>query len=61
MPAVFLTRMKDAPPSARPRGSADVQTDFLPIDEEGGGSGVWWLLVALLAGLAGAIYYWMRP
>ena len=50
----------DAPPSARPRASADVQADLLPIEEEGGGSGVWWLLVALLAGLAGAIYYWMR-
>jgi serine/threonine protein kinase len=34
--------------------------ELLPIEEERGGSGLWWLLAALGAGVATAIFYWMR-
>ncbi len=34
--------------------------DMLPIEEERGGWGLWWLLAALGGGMAAAGYYWMR-
>lgn len=39
---------------------ADVRTDLFPIEEERGGSGLWWLLAALGSGTAAAVYYWLR-
>jgi serine/threonine protein kinase len=41
-------------------GPAGPRTELLPIEEERGGSGLWWLLAALGTGMAAAIYYWVR-
>ena len=40
--------------------TAERRTDILPIEEERGGAGLWWLLGALGAGIAAAIYNWLR-
>ena len=48
---------------APPRTAAHVPQragDLLPLEEERGGSGMWWLLGALGAAMAATIYYWMR-
>jgi serine/threonine-protein kinase len=44
-------------PSARPAAS---RGDVLHLEEERGGGGLWWLLALLGAGMAGAIFYWLR-
>ena len=36
------------------------RTDLLPIEEDNGGSGLWWLVCALGAGMAAAVYFWSR-
>jgi serine/threonine-protein kinase len=36
------------------------QPDILPIEEERGGSGLWWLLAGLGAAMAAAIYFWIK-
>ena len=47
----------DADVPARP---PDRRSDLLPIEEERGGSGLWWLLGALGAGMGAAVYFWLR-
>lgn len=47
----------DAPPGKAQ--AAEQRTDLLPIEEERGGSGLWWILAALGAGTAAAVYYWL--
>jgi eukaryotic-like serine/threonine-protein kinase len=36
------------------------RTELLPLIEERGGGALWWLLAALGAGLAAAVYYWIK-
>ena len=36
------------------------RNELLPLDEDRGGSGVWWLLAVLGSGLVAALYYWLR-
>jgi serine/threonine-protein kinase len=43
-----------------PSRPAAQSPDILPIEEERGDAGLWWLLAALGAGIAAAFYYWMR-
>jgi eukaryotic-like serine/threonine-protein kinase len=38
----------------------DRRGDLLPIEEERGGTGLWWLLLALGAGMGAAVYFWLR-
>ncbi|MGH9369960.1 MAG: serine/threonine-protein kinase [Vicinamibacterales bacterium] len=47
-------------PYALAPNPAQRRSDILPIEEERGGSGLWWLLGVLGAGMAAAVYYWMR-
>jgi serine/threonine-protein kinase len=50
----------DEPQARRTARPASPRNDVLHIEEERGGSGLWWLLAALGAGMAGAVYYWVR-
>jgi hypothetical protein len=34
--------------------------DLLPLEEERGGAGLWWLLALLGAGVGAALYYFVR-
>jgi serine/threonine-protein kinase len=54
----LLDAAADEPPIALPRPAERIP-DVLPIEEERGG-GIWWLLGALAAGVAGAVYFWLR-
>lgn len=47
------------PAVARPR-APQRPADILPIEEERGASGLWWILVALLATLGVVLYLWLR-
>jgi serine/threonine protein kinase len=42
------------------RGSSERRNDVFPIEEERGGASLWWLLASLGAGIAAALYYWLR-
>ena len=34
--------------------------DLLPLDDDRGGLGVWWIVGALGAGLAATVYFWLK-
>jgi serine/threonine-protein kinase len=36
------------------------RSDLLPIEDERGGWGVWWVILVLGAAFGGAVYYWLR-
>lgn len=52
--------LEDREPAARDaaRPSAE-DAGLIPLEEERGGSGVWWLLAALAAAMGAAIYFWV--
>ena len=39
---------------------AKKRSDLLPLEEDRGGLGVWWIVAALGAGLAATVYYWLK-
>jgi eukaryotic-like serine/threonine-protein kinase len=47
------------PAVARPR-APQRQSDILPLEEERGTSGLWWILAALLVALGAVIFWWLR-
>lgn len=51
---------READPRSTASRTAERRTDILPIEEERGGAGLWWLLGALGAGIAAAIFNWLR-
>jgi hypothetical protein len=34
--------------------------DLLPLDDDRGGLGVWWIVAALSGGLAATVYFWLK-
>jgi hypothetical protein len=51
---------RETDPHSTASRTAERRTDILPIEEERGGAGLWWLLGALGAGIAAAIFNWLR-
>ena len=49
-----------APATAVRPAQSEAAPELLPIEEEKGGSGLWWLLAALMAALAAVLYFLFR-
>jgi serine/threonine protein kinase len=55
-----LIETNDSDAASTLPATSDRHADVLPIEEERGGSGLWWLLILLGAAIGAAVYYWLR-
>ena len=58
--SIIEPRSSEQPSRTEPPPLAGKRSDLLPIDEDRGGLGVWWMVAALGAALAATVYYWLR-
>ena len=55
-----LEPRQDAPRTLEQPLTSAKRQELLPIEDERGGWGIWWVIAALGAAFGGAVYYWLR-
>ena len=57
---IIEPRSSEQPSRTEPPPLAANRSELLPLDEDRGGLGVWWMVAALGAALAATVYYWLK-